>query len=420
MSLNTQGEYLETLKSKREDVERRIKDRERETEKSNKLFLESIKKEIEGLEKIKPTTELRNQKFLEESKRIFDSFKNDLGKVYHADHNLQSEKKNLTTFLERNYPKLVNDLKGKLFREKLDLTKKIREMRIGGEEVAKLNNEIKQLSDDINLKRLELVEEEDKRIRSEQMFKNFMHSSTTVVPSKQNYTKYPPKLEEFLIHPANPSLSHEYVPNQARHLSVVEENPIVVDNSYDFTSGRANLKINQDFNAPKNQTSQRSMTNNTAQVSLPTGTAKAKTIVREESTKPPNPLSSKELNPGMLHQIDSEFSASGSYDNIKDLNFIKDKKNAVTNANVNMNIPSAKNTVQTKIPVPTGNQMNPGQQKGQQGNSLPFGNSGGSFGFKPTLTLNPQKQAPQNKPPVKANPKGDILYSSEELDNIDF
>lgn len=80
--------------------------------------------------------ELRNKKFLEETKNIVENHKaeqiivmayyiSSLAKVYAVDQELKSKKKIMIQFLEKNYPRIVSDLKNRLFKENEDITKKL-------------------------------------------------------------------------------------------------------------------------------------------------------------------------------------------------------------------------------------------------------------------------------------------------------
>jgi hypothetical protein len=48
-----------------------------------------------------------------------------LAKVYAVDQELKSKKKIMIQFLEKNYPRIVSDLKNRLFKENEDITKKL-------------------------------------------------------------------------------------------------------------------------------------------------------------------------------------------------------------------------------------------------------------------------------------------------------
>jgi len=167
--------YLENIRTQREDVENWLKDRENKRRESNEIFLSSVKKELEWLEKNKTKYELRNQKFLEEAKGIVEDYKAELAKAYQADQALNVSKKKLDKFIQKNYPKIVSQLKARLFQDHDEVSRKLRNMREGGSEMVRLNTEIRHLSEEIQAKRYELLEEEERRLRKEGALRNYMY-----------------------------------------------------------------------------------------------------------------------------------------------------------------------------------------------------------------------------------------------------
>jgi len=334
--------------------------------------------------------------------------KNDLGKVYQADQNLQTEKRRLNNFLERNYPKLVNELKAKLFKDKIDLTRKIREMRTGGEEVVKLNNEIKTLNDEINLKRLELVEEEDKRMRNEQVLKSFM--LTMAVDMNQNMYSTSQKMNFSVpVNEFSQQQSQAILTNPIKNLSTVEEQNFVTMDT-NASAKRSIPKSSQDFNSAKFQNLNMLSPQNAIASSI-------STFKTNPDVKLSNSLTSKDnqrdnfYNPSLItnNPIDTDFSASGSYDNINDLNFMKDRKqNPVAN--------KASNQPQAK-PASSNKPFTQGAAEPQI--SLPFGQAGGTFAFKPPSSST-QKTQGQNKPPQKFNNPNDVLFSSDDFAKTEY
>lgn len=135
---------------------------------------------MNGLKGKKMKYELRNKKFLEETKNIVENHKADLAKVYAVDQELKSKKKIMIQFLEKNYPRIVSDLKNRLFKENEDITKKLNTLREGGSQIIRMGHEeIKQLSEEVQMKKLELLEEQERNLRTTSMLRNFTIPLTT-------------------------------------------------------------------------------------------------------------------------------------------------------------------------------------------------------------------------------------------------
>lgn len=169
--------YLDGLRSQREEVERRLKEREYKKKESDDMFVSSVKKELEWLEKNKMKYELRNKKFLEEAKDIVEGYKAELAKAYQADQALNASRRKLNKFIQKNYPKIVSELKARLFRDHDDVSRKLKAVRDGGGEMLRLNKEIKDLSEEIQAKRYELLEEEERRLRNEGSLKYYSYAA---------------------------------------------------------------------------------------------------------------------------------------------------------------------------------------------------------------------------------------------------
>jgi len=179
-------QYIEDLRRQREDVEDRLRDRENKRRESNEIFLGSVKKELEYLEKTRDTYELRNKKFLEDSRGIVEDYKAELAKAYQADQALNVHKRRLEKFIQKNYPRIVSQLKARLFQDHQDVSKRLREMREGGSGVIRLNSEIRNLSEEINAKRSELFEQEEQRLRNQGGLRHFQYKSN---PYSQPYDR---------------------------------------------------------------------------------------------------------------------------------------------------------------------------------------------------------------------------------------
>jgi len=179
-------QYIEDLRRQREEVEERLRDRENKKRDSNEIFLGSVKKELEYLEKTKMTYELRNKKFLEDTKSTVEDYKAELAKAYQADQALNVHKRRLEKFIQKNYPRIVTQLKARLFQDHQDVSKRLREMREGGSGVIKLNSEIRNLSEEINAKRSELFEQEEQRLRNQSTLKHFQYRTN---PYSQPYDR---------------------------------------------------------------------------------------------------------------------------------------------------------------------------------------------------------------------------------------
>jgi len=120
--------------------------------------------------------DLRNKKLLEDSRNVMENHKADLAKVFGASETLKTEKNKMLQFIDKNFPRLKTDLKNKLFKEPDDFSKKLRYYREGSDQMAKANQEIKQLSDEIQARKLELLEEEERSLRARNMLKNVLPS----------------------------------------------------------------------------------------------------------------------------------------------------------------------------------------------------------------------------------------------------
>jgi len=179
-------QYIEDLRRQREEVEDRLRDRENKRRESNEIFLGSVKKELEYLEKTRDTYELRNKKFLEDTKGIVEDYKAELAKAYQADQALNVHKRRLEKFIQKNYPRIVSQLKARLFQDHQDVSKRLREMREGGTGVIKLNSEIRTLSEEINAKRSELFEQEEQRLRNQGALRHFQYKTN---PYAQPYDR---------------------------------------------------------------------------------------------------------------------------------------------------------------------------------------------------------------------------------------
>jgi len=181
-------QYIEDLQRQREEVEERLRDRENKKRESNEIFLGSVKKELEYLEKTKMTYDLRNKKFLEETKSTVEDYKAELAKAYQADQALNVHKRRLEKFIQKNYPRIVTQLKARLFQDHQDVSRRLRELREGGTGVIKLNSEIRTLSEEINAKRSELFEQEEQKLRNQSSLKYFQYKTN---PYSQPYDRMP-------------------------------------------------------------------------------------------------------------------------------------------------------------------------------------------------------------------------------------
>jgi len=126
------------------------------------------------------------KKFLEDTKGIVEDYKAELAKAYQADQALNVHKRRLEKFIQKNYPKIISQLKARLFQDHQDVSRRLRELREGGTGVIKLNSEIRTLSEEINAKRSELFEQEEQRLRNQGSLRSFQYKSN---PYAQPYDR---------------------------------------------------------------------------------------------------------------------------------------------------------------------------------------------------------------------------------------
>eukprot|EP00331_Platyophrya_macrostoma_P024946 CAMPEP_0176448684 /NCGR_PEP_ID=MMETSP0127-20121128/25959_1 /TAXON_ID=938130 /ORGANISM="Platyophrya macrostoma, Strain WH" /LENGTH=323 /DNA_ID=CAMNT_0017835739 /DNA_START=12 /DNA_END=983 /DNA_ORIENTATION=- len=182
---------LDELRNKREGIENRIHERHQNNLKSNELFISNLKKELELLTAKKDQNDRRNEVYLAEKKKVLESYKKEMGKVHQADWIHQEERKKVNGVIEKNYPRYVHEVKQKLFQEQQDMDYKINELKKSSLNIVKMNEEIKKLSDQLHYKRLELIEEEERKMRTDNLLRKYIYSYPNPSPEGgQNTEKH--------------------------------------------------------------------------------------------------------------------------------------------------------------------------------------------------------------------------------------